>query len=1244
MKEIRKDRKEKKRESEEKIVLGIKMLFLFFSLSFVLLLISSVLYGQREERSEENGTELHSYAVAQVNQPQVQGDNVEYSWESFEEAATSMTTALIYAWHNLVCRWHGKYVNPRINEWHYDASQCSPSPYIPFSEYRELGIKSFFIRGDTYFPVNSTLCADLLQFEDMESVEDVDLRQRMIECLKRHNVPPEDIPPTKLPPNVLPPPPTDEPYTMFSLREGDKNFEVDPRIALKGKVGHPGFEPFWRRAIGIRISAGGLQTVETSIEGYLNQIVSCRMVNGSVRNVTKLNCEANRACMQTLSNNHCRSCCASDGSCHPDDPAPNNWCNAGQCPPGAGAGPSSPCPSGVPCPTFAGCDQNNYACMDIPLAGDCATYDQFPCDTRNSCGRYISNDGQCIYLSQGWGGQIDIQLADCPNRANFSCVPFTSSCGDDGLIVDTTVGSTYLEIFLRVANYDPDPAPSCAVCNTTDTEETCGSDCGQNQTCSCKCCSGSQAGCGLLNWPPGCPCCDSYIRLRFDLTGSPAVIAYNLAFLLFGPVSVPYMTACGIQATSFRGSHPGEWLDLCACNQDVWINNYDSNFCDFGALNLCGIIVDIIENFQSDRVKCMVHEQLNDLIGGAVKGALASALPISLMEEMGACGFTGWDIGVYPEFCAGGSLGYSWNYSNGGAGIVLFSDATARLTARASCVEQEGGTCPQYPAQVLSTPCKTNPQLCFPNAGGYNLGIYVDQEFINELLYIFWARGFLCFDFNLPWDIAKVIIPGIRQIVTTPEDVVVEFKPVCGPSLTPQFYTSGSNFYVVIPRLKLRFRTQSTNIQLFDIGMRLTLQGQLGWNATTCHPADTLCPTNPTFRCQVCNITGCSWQNIPYGPGYFIVSNVVIDPQVTDISNRHPSIGTPANTDIADVIVTMLDGIINNTQLTTRMYDLLGLLPIRLNQINFFGFAQRSFLIRYNMNPFCINFILDFGNFTPSISDMLEKGVLTPGPSIDKLASSPEFDESEDIDRPEIDTIVSVEGTDAPRIKFYSSSPTFIHLRIPSDGRVRFRVMHEVRGFFPDETTQRIKYFWWPKSGGLFWHEIKGDTFEFRPIRRVEEIEVFAAVEEFSEEKGGPFYRIVDSTPVRIRVEKGIEGELLGPRVVEAGKSATFEVKSEFDVERVSFSLDGINWSEFVEGSDFSFVPQEAGKIKLFVIFESGDYTGYLEKEITVEGTVYDDLMGGCGKFGIAGFFGIFGFILSWFAFIGAKRRKNGKK
>lgn len=1148
-------------------------------------------------------------------------------WRTYEEAATSLTTALIFGWHELVCHWQGKHLSPpRVDKWHYDASQCSPPPYIPKKEYEMLGIHSFFIRGDRYFPIRESECADLLRASSPEEAEGRNWREAMIECLKRHGVKPEEMPPTKIPPNVLPPPPKDEPYTMFSLRNGDKTFEVDPRIYTKGKIGHGGSEPFWRRAVGIRITASGLQTLEDSVEGYLNQTVQCTLVNGSRRNLTKLNCEANKACMWTDNNNRCRSCCDSDGSCHPESDPPNNWCGNNQCPPGAGAPPEPQCPSGVPCPTFSGCEQSSYECMDIPVFGDCSAYDTYPCDTRvGGCGDYITNDWQCIYLSQGWGGQIRIELADCPYRNSFSCSPFTGTCSDDGLVVDAQVAASYQELFMRVANYATN-LPGCPRCNTPQTEITCSSDCGRGQTCSCKCCSGAQAGCGIFHWPPGCPCCDDYIRLRFDLKGGPpAVVAYNLAFLLYGPTWVPYMTACGSPATTFKGSHPGEWLDLCACNQDVYIADYDSaHICDWG---ICGALLDLIENFKAHDVKCKVSNILNDMLSGALKSALSSSLPISLMEAIGACDLTGWDIGAYPEFCAGGSLGYSYNYSTGGAGIVLFSDAAARVTARASCVEQQGGGCPHYPTRVASTSCKTNPQACFPNAGGYNIGIYIDQEFINELLYVFWARGFLCFTFRMPWDMAKVLIPGIRQIITTPEDVNVSLVPVCGPTYTPQFSTTGGTFNVNIPRFLLRFRTATTNTQLFDIGMRMTLSGQLGMNKTTCHPADTLCPTNPTFRCQVCSISGCSDQNIPYGPGYFILSNITIDPVVTDISNRHPSIGVPANTDIADILVTLLNGAVNNSQITTRMYDILGLLPLKLNQINFFGFANNAFLIRYNLNPFCMNFILDFGNFTPPISKMLENGTLVPG-----LGSKSDTEEV-----PRIETMVSVEGSSAPRLKLYSSSSTFIHIRIPSDGRIRFRVMHNIEGVYLDPSTQRVKYFWWPAEGGLFWYKIDGNTFEFRPVKNVEEIEVFAAVEEISEEKGGPFYRIVDKTPVRIKIERGLEGQVLGPSELYVGRAAIFEVKSEEKIDRISYSLDRVNWSQFIEGNRFTFTPEEPGKFKLIVMFESGDMTGYAEKEIEVKGI---GGVGGCGRIGIAG---IIGMILIIFGMVKFKNGRNHK-
>ncbi len=101
------------------------------------------------------------------------------------------------------------------------------SPFIPFKYYAERGTRSFFIRGEKYFPIDPSKCSDLV----------LD-RMGMAECLKRHGIKPEDLPPINPPPNRVPPLPPDAERLFFSIR-GEGRFKAPPRISPEGKVGHP---------------------------------------------------------------------------------------------------------------------------------------------------------------------------------------------------------------------------------------------------------------------------------------------------------------------------------------------------------------------------------------------------------------------------------------------------------------------------------------------------------------------------------------------------------------------------------------------------------------------------------------------------------------------------------------------------------------------------------------------------------------------------------------------------------------------------------------------------------------------------------------------------------------------------------------------------------------------------------------------------------------------------------------------
>jgi hypothetical protein len=443
------------------------------------------------------------------------------------------------------------------------------------------------------------------------------------------------------------------------------------------------------------------------------------------------------------------------------------------------------------------------------------------------------------------------------------------------------------------------------------------------------------------------------------------------------------------------------------------------------------------------------------------------------MELIGACNTNAYHIGMYPEFCAGQSLGYPWNYANGGAGLVIFSDMTWQLGAAASCVA--GGPCPQYPTSVPSTPCKSSPQTCLP-ASGYDVGIYVDQELINELFYVFWSQGLLCYTFTLSPDQAWMLIPGIRQVVGSPTAVDVSFIPVCNP--TPQFSTSGGTFTLNIPRFYLRFRTAG-GTQLFDVQMRMTISGQLGYNTTTCHPLDPLCGS--TFRCKRCYSWGCQDEYVPYGPGYLQITNITIAPVVEDIVNRHPQINaTPPYTEIADVIAVLLNGLIDNAAIRTRIYNLLGLLPLKMDLPEFYiGFQNNALVARLTLpKPLCINFILEFGQFSPQIG--LDSSEFSEIP--------PDF---QNTPKPKVETIVVPEenGRISPEsINYQEEKREYV---INSDEPIRFKVKSKIDNFYPDENSS-VELLW-RYEGGYMWHKIENGEFYFKPVSEIT-VEIFTAV------------------------------------------------------------------------------------------------------------------------------------------------------
>jgi hypothetical protein len=1039
------------------------------------------------------------------------------------------------------------------------------SPFIPFKYYAERGTTSFFIRGEKYFPIDPSKCSDLV----------LD-RMGMAECLKRHGIKPEDLPPINPPPNRVPPLPPDAERLFFSIR-GEGRFKAPPRISPEGKVGHPAGEPLWWRAIGLRLSPDFIQALETSLSNYLSN---------------NINTDVNKICNPITGGSSYRYQRNSDNTC-----TDLQWC--------AGSGSASgACGSLVSCPGST-CTPSSSACIDVPMLGDCATKDNFPCDTNGACA-VVANDNNCIYI----GTPLVLQLADCSNVNSISC-PYTSSCADDGLAVDVYVPRFAMELFMRVVNYIPTPAH----CNSPTVEHRCWS-CGSSNDC----CPDAEF-CGLLDfcWLPtdGCPCCDDDVRTKFRMDD---IWAYNIAFLFYGPNAAPFMTPCGSPATQWHGGHPGEWIDLCACNQDVSFGSYNVSFCDWGFLNLCGIIASFVINRQRDNVRCTVSRQLNSLLSGALKSFLADVFPLSAMELLGACSTNAYHIGFYPEICAGRSLGYPWDYWNGGAGLVLFVDMTWQLGTPSSCVA--GSPCPTYPTSVPSTPCKSSPQTCLP-ASGYDIGIYVDQGLINELFYVFWSQGLLCYTFRLSPDQAWMLIPGLRQVVGSPTAVDVSFIPVCNP--TPQFSTSGGTFTLTIPRFYLRFRTAG-GTQLFDIQMRMTISGQLGYavppNCASQPVPDPLCGS--TFRCKRCYSWGCQDEYVQYGPGYLQITNITIDPVVEDIVNRHPQINaTPPYTEIADVIAVLLDGLINNALIRTRIYNLLGILPLKMDLPGFYiGFQNNALVARLTLpRPLCINFLLEFGQFSPQIG----------------LASS-EFSEIppdfQIAPKPKVETIVIPEenGRIFPEsINYQEEKREYV---INSDEPIRFKVKSKIDNFYPDENSS-VELLW-RYEGGYMWHKIENGEFYFKPVSETT-VEIFTAVRHLP----SGVYTIVDENPVKIKVKKGIQGKIEGPDKLRPGELGVFEVKADYENLEISYGVDDGDFTRFLPTRTIKLRFEEGGKHTLKVILKSGEKYGVVSKEIEVEG----EPAKGCGGPGLPFGLSLTGIFAIFFLTIGKRKKvKNGKK
>ncbi len=1107
---------------------------------------------------------------------------------------------------------------------------CKPSPPVPLLYLRSLGYDSYFTAGGKIFPYSSTLCTDI----DIPR----NSAEWIMECLKRNKIDINSIPGFEPPPNWVKPPQLLEKEgkapEFFSILTGG-------RMTLEGKIGYTQMQfPRARRGMGLRISPAALESLEQSLEGYINNIIN---------DVINCNCE------QNTGSDYCRSCCvrppadSPQGTCCRTDPISGRclikncarWCNTGECPPSASQPPAQTC-GGIPCPASS-CPENPYQCIDIPVFGDCAMKDSMMCPAYSYCN--VVGGSRCAQV-----GPINIEAADCPNFNIFSCPTDNNNCGNDGLIVDLYIGQTAIEMFGRIANYVA-KIQGCTNndCNSGTTERTCSSNCGQNQTCNCRCCSGAQAGCGVFHWPPGCPCCDD--RIRVDIV-FPGLNIYGIAFLLYGPSGSPFFTACGSQAGTWKVNYPGEWLNLCACAQNANVFGADPDICDFGFLNVCGMIADLF--IGEEEVRCQVVGLVNDVLGGAISNSLGGTLPISAMEALGACNTTAYDLGIYPEFCAGGSLGYSGSYSTGGRGINLFTDLAVRVNTPNSCVL---GTCPQYPTQANLSICSntgaaTNVHNCLPNLNNYDIGIFISEESINQLFYLLWTQGYLCQSFILPESVAKIVIPGIRQIFPTTPTVQVSFIPVC-TNPTPRFTTSGNTFFINIPELRVRFRacnTPACATQLFDMQVRLDIQGQLQAVQGGCHPLDTLCQQNPTFRCRRCNNNGCWTDYIPYGGGWLQLSNVIINPDVFGITNTHPQINlTPPFTEIADVIGNLLNGYLDQGLITTRIYNLI-LVPLRIQSLTAFGFMNNALVARLDLpDPFCLNFILDFGNFAPSADTLyrmvkdgfwpisvspatylLNSGEITLE-EFEKLTAHPETENK-------INTLISVYeiGKNGERLAPKAENSKTIEIRIPALSKgVEIKALAEFSGFYPDENSE--VHIVWKRKDGYMWNAMPNGVLKYRPINPYEEIEILAYVKKkYDPENPQEIILAYDTKPAILRVIRGVlEGKVVGPDKVKAGETMEFEITP--NVEKVSYSIDGgKSWVGPILNSKFSvYFPYGLTEAKLDVIFIRGEEEGYASKTITVEeGT------GMCGS--MLGLLGIFLIILPA-ALLMIRKYRNGK-
>lgn len=1127
--------------------------------------------------------------------------------------ASDLTTSLIAGGISLVCRSY-PVNNPE------DPAECTPVPEIPYSVLERQGFDEFFIRSGKVFPYRSTLCADI----DAPRMS----REWIIECLRRNGVDPDTLPPLKVPPSRLPPPAPEGATEYISVLDGERFYIFDDqgsketseqRLRQQLKIPYTQMPyPRARRGLGFRITRVGLQSLEDSLEPYINTIL------GPV---------ANCKCEQRLGNDTCISCCNWEGTtCCYTDPLTGGcmarccrtWCNYGQCPPGAGPAPPSPCPGGIPCPA-ATCPPEYYQCNDNQF-GDCAQQDTMSCGTYHGSCNMVGGTNPCGVDRCYDIGYLHIELADCANMDRLDCTPRNdNNCGNDGLAIDIRGGPIRIENFLRLANYVAN-IPGCPgnQCNTTTVERECNRDCNRNQTCDCRCCDDSQAGCGLLEWPPGCPCCDNDIRasIRFDY-----LAILSMGFLVYGPADSPYITFCGTLPGSYKRGYPGEWLHLCACVQDVGLGSRNAEVCRADGLpfDICGSIIE--DTMEDEKFRCTVARQLNNTLRGAI-GSLSGTLPVSAMESLGACDTTDYDLGIYPEMCAGASLNYSYDYLNGGAGLILFFDVAARVMNQDSCVI---GQCPQYPTQVPASICGntsagTNVHNCLPDLANYDIGLFIQQEVINQLLYIAWTQGYLCQSFNIPPEVAKVIIPGLRQIFPASTTVRVTLVPVC-TNPTPTFQTGGgSSFTLNIPEFRVRFTATppaGPAQNLFELQVSANISGFFQRVTGGCHPLDVICQANPTFRCRRCTSVGqCQIHYIPYGGGWLQITNFQADPTVFGVVSMNPAINlTPPYTEIGDLIGNLLGGLLDQAALRTRIYNLV-LVPLRIESlVNAFGFYHNALVVNLDLpDPFCLNFLLEFGNFAPdaqTLERMLRDNYWPSAVSpLSYMLESGEISEEEynrlyeffrkDREESDLKTYISVYevGSGGERLGTYAEYARSVSIRIPFGSRgVRVKLKAEFKDFYPDGSSE--VRFAWRRKNGYFWYNIDGDEFFFRPITRYEEIELFAFLEMKSRPGELPKNFIVayDKFPAVLVVQRGLlEGRIIGPDRVRSERLVTFEVRPEVD--GLYYSVDGgESWIGRIDGSRFSVsFPKHLDEVELQVVVEKGKEIGFLTKRVKVEG------------------------------------------